>query len=89
MKPCSRKQKKEIKVGIAQRTNGNEASGRSNVHNDSLLLLNHLGEHQLGELGEGHHIDVDELINQGIVELVQKLGVGVAGSDIVHLWEGN
>jgi len=66
-------------------TNGNETGGGSNVDNDSLLLLNHLGEHHLGELGECDNVDVDELINQGIIELVQKLGVRVAGPDVVHL----
>lgn len=66
-------------------TNGDEPGGGAHIDDDALLLLHHPGEDELGHLGEGDDIDVDELVNDRVLDLVKVLGVGVAHTDVVNL----
>ena len=82
----------EVNIGLGARVDrvegvadGDETGSGAHIDNDALLLLGHAGEDDLGELGKGNHVDVDELVDGRVVKLVKVLGVVITDAHIVDL----
>ena len=72
------------RIDAEKRAGGGDGGARGDVQDQAALLIQHAGQDRTRDEHSGLDVDAHQISNQGIVNQVEVLGMGVADTYVVH-----